>query len=1044
MRSTDQKMKSALAALLALGLAACGPEPTPKPDAGEPTQPDAGDVTDGGTADAGDQTDAGDETDAGTDVVLTLERVTPPRGPLTGGTVLVFNGRGFVEGFAASGGREASEQTTVTFGGNTALDVNVIDDDTIEVKSPAGLAGVVDVKLTNPNGESVCAGCFRFYEPIEVTRVSPSTGSTQGGDVVTLSGQGFVADVLVLFNGTAATDVNVAPDGRSLMARTPPGVAGSADVGVVGANSSSFLRRSFLYLAQMRVSGVDPVSAPLAGDVVVTVRGEAFGADARVWFGDVEATDVQYVSATELTVTAPASGAAGAVDLTVSRQRGEAVLPRGFAYYDASRDVQLYGLVPRQGPVAGGTCADGAATCLLLSGAGFNGGNLEIKVGDKVATARIVSDHLVEIDLPPGEPGVVDLQARTDRGGAALEDAFGYVVPLVVTAVTPDVAQASGSPAVEATLSGAGFDADCQVSFGPVPGTVTGVSADGSSLSATAPPNSAGRVDLHVACGDPSTLLFREARLENAFLYEEPLRVYQVDPETGAQAGNTAVSVYGAGFVDGMTVTFGGKPATQVEVKGPHLAVLRSPRGNPGPVDVEAKVAAVQDVLPKAFTYQDPASVLGGASGGPMRGILNVTVLNSTPGMGGPVPGVTVSINDDQLTGVTDDRGQVTFSDPSLLKPVSVTGSMAGFAAATIARVDARNVTLFMQMNEGDGEPSQPPPPPGPAFFTGRVCGFKTPPGMVLQPGQRLEARVYMTARYVYAAPPFASPASPSVVLSDCGTYTIATRRYGPLALYAEFGIRDDNVQPATFTPLLMGIRRGMEAAPDRRVEGQDIILDMHRDLSIPVQVESAGPPPGKLVMNTVYSYLDLGGEGVVPLAQRESLDDEFLFEFHPRVAGEGLLFLNLASVYDPMTGGNGPPYSFFYRRQYGDPAAGVDIGPMLAFTRLSTPTAGGTFTGSLGWSYTDGRLPDVTQIFVEQPAGFASKPIWDVVLPGTELGVSLPPSALVELEPGSTLYWTVMTARSPRFEYDRFGFQQLTVTAWTSFTQDFAMFRAP
>src|SRR5690606_34124790 len=130
----------------------------------------------------------------------------------------------------------------------------------------------------------------------------------------------------------------------------------------------------------------------------------------------------------------------------------------------------LYGLVPRQGPVSGGTCADGAATCLLLSGAGFSGANLEIKVGDRLATVRVVNDNLVEIDLPPGEPGVVDIQARTDRGGAALEDAFGYVVPLVVTAATPDVAQASGSPVTQVTLSGEGFDADCAVSFGPVSG----------------------------------------------------------------------------------------------------------------------------------------------------------------------------------------------------------------------------------------------------------------------------------------------------------------------------------------------------------------------------------------------------------------------------------------------------------------------------------------------------------------------------------------------------------------------------------------------
>lgn len=120
MRSTNLTTKGVLAALLAATLAACGEDPRPKPDAGDPTLPDAGEPADAGDVDP---VDAGDDTDAGTDIVLRLDRVTPPRGPLAGGTVLVFNGRGFVEGFAASGGREASEQTTVTFGGNTALGV---------------------------------------------------------------------------------------------------------------------------------------------------------------------------------------------------------------------------------------------------------------------------------------------------------------------------------------------------------------------------------------------------------------------------------------------------------------------------------------------------------------------------------------------------------------------------------------------------------------------------------------------------------------------------------------------------------------------------------------------------------------------------------------------------------------------------------------------------------------------------------------------------------------------------------------------------------
>lgn len=1057
MLSESVKWNRALVLLVAVAFAACGPTDGTGQDAGGDLIPDANEEPTDAGSDGGQ--DAGPDTDGGVEIALELLKVTPSRGSLAGGSLVVFTGRGFVEGFAARGGQAASDATTITFGGNPALDINVIDDDTIEVRSPAGVAALVDVKLVNPNGEATCKDCFRFFEPIEITRVSPAQGSVRGGDEVTLTGKGFVSDALVLFAGTAATHVVASDGGKTLTVRTPPGVSGSTDVGVVGTNTSGFLRRSFLYLATKRVESVEPVAAPLAGGVEVVIRGEAFGSDAKVWFGDVEATGVQVVSNSEIVATAPASLLPGAVDVTVTDRRDSAVLPRGFAFYDTSRDLQLYGLTPRQGPVGGGTCAQGARTCLSLSGTGFSGGNLEVKVGLTNVSPdaiRVVSDNLLEVDLPArpsGVPGVVDIQARTERNGAVLEQAFGYVIPLFVNAVTPPKAQASETPPIVATVTGAGFDDTCQVFFGAVPGTVNQASNDGTTLSVTVPAGSAGVVDIRVECGDSSTLLFQRESLASAFTFEEPLKLHQVDPETGSQAGNTAVSLYGAGFIQGMQVLFGTKLATDVQVKGPHLAIVRSPRGDPGSVDVEVRQnPQAVSRLPGAFSYQNPVSILGGASGGPMSGTLNVSVLNSTPYMSGPVAGATISINNDEFVGTTDDRGQVTFSDPALLKAVTVTGSKKDWAASTIARVNARNVTLFMERNEAGELPDDPPPPddappppppPGPATLTGRVCGFKTPPNFVLASGQKLEARVYMTASNVYSAAPFGRLGTPSIVTADCGRYSILTRRYGSLALYAEFGVRDDSVSPSTFTPLLMGIRRALESVPEKTSDN-DIILDMQRDLDIPVHIDSASPLPGRKTMNTVYSYLDLGGEGVVPLAKMEDSASDFVFKNHPRVSGEGLLFLNMAAVYNVATGDITPPYSFFYRRQYGDPAVGVDIGPMLAFTRFSLPADGEAFTGSLGWTFTEGRKPDVTQVYLEQPAGFMSKPIWDVVLPGTELGVSLPPAALGGIDPGATLYWTMMTARSPRFDYDRFGFQQLSITAWTSFTQDYGSFRAP
>jgi len=975
---------------------------------------------------------------------------TPPRGPVAGGTVVLLYGKRFVDGFAAFGGSQASLQTTVAVGGNSVIDPMVIDDNRIEIRTPPGQAGDTDIVVTNPNGTATCAKCFRFYEVVTVASVQPAQGSTRGGEPISVVGGGFSAGALVLVGGREATGVVVAADGKSLTGSTPPGQAGGADVEVVGPNSSGRLRRAFVYIAPMRLYSVDPSGGAAAGGTAVVLTGEGFTADTTVAFDGAAATGVSFVSETEIRATTPAGPAGHAATVKTTARRGQqASLAGAFAWWSAaSRDTVLLAVSPRRGPVQGGTCAAGPATCLTLVGNGFTAADLEVRVGGRAAqVAQVVDDRTVRVDLPPGDPGPAAVQVRTARGGAVLDaasdGAFSYVVPLALGEVQPKEGAASGSPATTVTITGTGLSADCRVSIGAGEATVLSASADGTQLVATAPSGSSGSADVRVSCGDPGSASFLEAALAGAFEFTAPLSILHVEPDSGAIAGNTSVDVLGGGFRTGLQVIFGRSAASTVDVKSPHLATVRTPRGDEGTVDVTVKLDGAQEVLRAGYGYTDPTNLLGGGSGGPMRGILNVTVWNSTQGMSGPVDGATVSVNGDQLTGLTDDRGQVTFSDPLLLKPVTITSTKDKFAPSTIARIDARNVTILMQMNELDGDPSMPPGVPG-AVFRGRVCGFKKPASLQLGDGQHLEARVWASAPYVFAAPPFRYQDPPVVVSSDCGTYALSPRRFGAMAIYAEYGIADESeVALKPWTPLLMGIRRGQEASPSKVVDGLDIVLDMHRDLDVPVVVQPARTPPGALVANLIFSYLDLGGDGAIVLGEEGTFSNSFVFGNHPREGGEGLIFLNVATVLD-STGNPGPPFSFFYRRQYGDPAAGVQIGPMLSFTQLRSPAEGGTFTGALGWGFHGGEMPDVQQITVEQPLGLGSKPIWDVVLPGSEVSVTLPPTAMSRVPEQAVLFWTVITAKSPRLDFDRFGYQQLSVLDWTAFTQDWSMATTP
>ncbi len=85
--------------------------------------------------------------------------------------------------------------------------------------------------------------------PIALTTIdiSPKSGSTEGGEVVTITGTGFTSGEQVIFGGVAATSVEVT-GGTLITVRTPPHDAGPVEVIVTGMDGkSSVLKDRFTY-----------------------------------------------------------------------------------------------------------------------------------------------------------------------------------------------------------------------------------------------------------------------------------------------------------------------------------------------------------------------------------------------------------------------------------------------------------------------------------------------------------------------------------------------------------------------------------------------------------------------------------------------------------------------------------------------------------------------------------------------------------------------------------------------------------------------------
>ncbi|MEX2272839.1 MAG: IPT/TIG domain-containing protein [Vicinamibacterales bacterium] len=93
---------------------------------------------------------------------------------------------------------------------------------------------------------------------VRIHSVSPASGSTFGGTIITIAGEGFQAGASVQVGGTAATDV-VALNSTTITAKTAARAAGVADVRVTSGGSSANLANAFTFVAPSIATNAPPI-----------------------------------------------------------------------------------------------------------------------------------------------------------------------------------------------------------------------------------------------------------------------------------------------------------------------------------------------------------------------------------------------------------------------------------------------------------------------------------------------------------------------------------------------------------------------------------------------------------------------------------------------------------------------------------------------------------------------------------------------------------------------------------------------------------------
>jgi len=328
--------------------------------------------------------------------------LTPATGLTAGGQSVTVKGRYFVNG------------CTVRLNGNPASSVTFVSSDTINIITPAGSEGFVDVAVTNPDTQTgTLNNGFRYFAsaaPV-ISGVSPASGTTAGGQVITIAGTGFIDGCAAQIGGVSAAVTFISS--TEVRLTTPARSAGTVDIKVINPDTQEgVLPFSYTYAVPPAIISITAASGRLSGGQTITVTGSGFKDGCFVRLG-VNDCATNFINSSLITViTEP--NTEGAVDAAVYNPDNTSfTLASGFRY-------------------------DGTLPVIALNG---GGSTVTIATGGTFTETATASD---DIDG--------DITAKISK---VIVNALGTVVPSVTTSapatftITYNVSDNAGNAATE-------------------------------------------------------------------------------------------------------------------------------------------------------------------------------------------------------------------------------------------------------------------------------------------------------------------------------------------------------------------------------------------------------------------------------------------------------------------------------------------------------------------------------------------------------------------------------------------------------------------
>lgn len=221
-----------------------------------------------------------------------------------------------------------------------------------------------------------------------IKSISPTGGTTDGGTLVTITGEQFTGATAVRFDSTDVTPISVTS--TTITAYAPPHVTGLVNVRVVFPDDSLTplsVYGKYAYTTTTVVSSISPTEGPVGQSVVIT--GVGFTDATGVLFGTASAS---YVVNNDTQITATAPTGTGQVHIRVVGLGGPSATTSSDLFTYTIRPA-ITSVTPNTGPAVGGTA-------VTISGSGFTDVERIIFDGIDATSVIIVDDSTITCVSP--------------------------------------------------------------------------------------------------------------------------------------------------------------------------------------------------------------------------------------------------------------------------------------------------------------------------------------------------------------------------------------------------------------------------------------------------------------------------------------------------------------------------------------------------------------------------------------------------------------------------------------------------------------------